>query len=568
VKTEGDGVRLDLTDCSVDALEAARTVQDVAEADVDRLKTIAASFAGDLAEGLELENHPAFHGWLTGQRHRFRGYHTAVLERLAGEVADDEIFAYLQRWVDLAPFDPGVHERLLRTLARCDRIREGEEHVAAALRLFEAEGLDGSPIREAWRTARERELVVVTEAPAPAAELARSRRASLAVMPFVDSSPLGTVRGGAADALAHDVITKLAKLRSVFIIAQGTVFALHEQNVGPHEAGRKLGVDYVASGAVHLRAGRVEVAVELAEVRTARLIWAETFDDELDETFTILDAIADSIVASIASEIETNERNRALLRPPSSLDAWEAHHRGLWHMYRFTRLDNARARAFFERAVALDPAFARAYAGLSFTYFQNAFQGWERDEWVIARALETAEHSLMADDHDPSAHWAMGRALWLRGRNDQSIAELTQAIELSPNFALGHYTLAFVHAQAGDPHAAVVSADRSRRLSPFDPLLFGMLGARAMALVRMGRFEEAAGWAIQAAARPNAHPHILAIAGLTLALAGRLDEARAYFATIRRLLPRYSIDDFLTAMHFDRDGEALFRDAARRIGLA
>src|SRR5690606_27647577 len=123
-------------------------------------------------------------------------------------------------------------------------------------------------------------------------------------------------------------------------------------------------------------------------------------------------------------------------------------------------------------------------------------------------------------DRDPAAHWAMGRALWLRGGHEASVAELAQAIELSPNFALAHYTLAFVQAQAGDAQAAIASSDFSRRLSPFDPLLFGMLGSRAIALVRLGRFDEAAQWAVRAAARPNAHPHIHAIAALSLALAG------------------------------------------------
>ena len=178
-------------------------------------------------------------------------------------------------------------------------------------------------------------------------------------------------------------------------------------------------------------------------------------------------------------------------------------------MYRFNRADNERARHFFETAVRLDPTFARAYAGLSFTHFQNAFQGWAEREPEIDRAFEAAGQSLMVDDRDPAAHWAMGRALWLRGRQDQSVVELEQAIDLSPNFALGHYTLAFVHSQAGDPRAAIASSDHSRHLSPFDPLLFGMLGARAMALVRLGQFEEAADWARQGRRPPEracAHP--------------------------------------------------------------
>jgi tetratricopeptide (TPR) repeat protein len=308
------------------------------------------------------------------------------------------------------------------------------------------------------------------------------------------------------------------------------------------------------------------VMVELAETRTARVIWAETFNSKLDDAFIVLDEIGNRIVASIANEIEALERSRAILRPPNSLDAWEAHHRGLWHMYRFNKADNDRAQHFFETAVRLDPTFARAYAGLSFTHFQNAFQRWTRREPEIDKAFEAAGQSLMVDDRDPAAHWAMGRALWLRGRHDQSVIELEQAVDLSPNFALGHYTLAFVHAQDGDPEAAISYSDHSRNLSPFDPLLFGILGARAMALMRLGRFEEAADFAIKGAARPNAHAHIQAIAAYSLALAGRLDEARGYLATIHRTLPRYRVDDFLAAMQFAPEGQQLFRQAATRLG--
>lgn len=403
--------------------------------------------------------------------------------------------------------------------------------------------------------------------PAEAIDLA-PRRASIAVMPFVDLSPVPLARGGTADALAHDVITRLAQLRSLFVIAQGTMFALHERSMGPQDAGRLLNVDYVVSGTVRRHDLHLVVTAELVETRSARIVWTDIFDRKLDDAFSVLDDIGSQIVAIAASEIEMAERNRAILRPPDSLDAWEAHHRGLWHMYRFNQDDNERARHFFEMAVRLDPTFARAYAGLSFTHFQNAFQGWSPREPAISRAFETAGQSLIADDRNPAAHWAMGRALWLRGQHDRSVVELAQAIDLSPSFALGHYTLAFVQSQTGDPQAAIASSDYSRLLSPFDPLLFGMLGARAMALVRLGQFEEAAGWAVKAAARPNAHAHILGIAAYSLALAGSLDEARVHAAAIRKMLPHYSVADFLAAFRFDPQGAALFRQGAERIGMA
>ena len=237
-------------------------------------------------------------------------------------------------------------------------------------------------------------------------------------------------------------------------------------------------------------------------------------------------------------------------------------------MYRFSKADNERARHFFETAVRLDPTFARAYAGLSFTHFQNAFQGWAKREPEVDRAFEAAGQSLMADDRDPAAHWAMGRALWLRGRHDQSVVELERAIDLSPNFALGHYTLAFVHSQAGDPQAAISVLRPLAQLSPFDPLLFGMLGARAMALVRLGRFEEAAGLGRQGRRPPqraSAHPRDRRLQPGARRVArrgaqvGRRD---------RRALPGYSIADFLGAFRFDPHGAALFRKGAKRLGMA
>jgi DNA-binding SARP family transcriptional activator len=579
VEAPGDTIRLELADCFVDAIEVARAAQEgIATLAPERLRALAGLFAGDFLEGLEIDRSPAFNSWLVAQRRRFRGCHAAVLEHLVAGVADDEVFGHLEAWLALAPFDRRVHEALLSALARRGRILEGEEHLAATARLFEAEGLDCSPLRDVWRRARAQAEASAEVRPAAAVATAAAgggriesgavepRRASIAVMPFADHSHAAAGPGGPADGLAHDVITRLAKLRTLFVIAQGTVFALRDRRIAPEEAGRMLNVDYVVSGSVRRDGKRLTVTVELAETRTARIVWAEVFNQMVDDAFLVLDEIGNRIVASIAHEIETIERNRAILRPPNSLDAWEAYHRGLWHMYRFSRADNERARHFFATAVRLDPTFARAHAGLSFTHWQNAFQGWAKREPEVERAYAAAGQSLMADDRDPAAHWAMGRALWLRGRQDESVVELTRTIELSPNFALGHYTLSFVHSQAGDARAAIAFSDHSRHLSPFDPLLFGMLGTRAMALVRLGAFDEAAEWGVKAAARPNAHAHILAIAAYSLALAGRTEEARAHMAAIRKTLPNYRVDDFLTAMQFDPEGAALFREGAKRIG--
>jgi DNA-binding SARP family transcriptional activator len=338
VTTSGDSVRLDVGDVFVDTIEIERAAQaGVATLSLDRLQALAALFQGEFLEGLEIDRNPAFYGWLTAQRRRLRGIHAALLEHLVNSTPDEAVFGYLDKWLALAPFDPRVHEILLNALARRGRIREGEDHLAATARLFDTEGFDHTEIQRAWKTARAHAESPTRVQTTTAARLmepdagtpAGARRASIAVMPFVDRSEGGGSGGGSADGLVHDVITRLAKLRSLFVIAQGTVFALQERGIGSDEAGRILNVDYVVSGSLQRRDKRLSVSVELSETRTARIVWAEVFDHRLDDAFLVLDEIGNRIVASIANEIETIERNRAILKPPNSLDAWEAHHRGI-----------------------------------------------------------------------------------------------------------------------------------------------------------------------------------------------------------------------------------------------
>lgn len=580
--TDGDTVWLDTRDVQVDALDIHAAIQaGVAALGNDRLRALDALFVGDFLQGLEIERSAPYSAWLIGQRRRLRAAHAAILDPLAHRLpaGSDEAVDRFEQWLALAPFECRAHEGLLDALARGGRLREGDEHLDATARLFEAEGQDWSPIGRAWRAAKRRQAVVPPSVSAHGPEVAdpssadvapMPRRASVAVMPFAQPGATdAALRGGLADGLVHDVITRLAKLRSLFVIAQGSVFALDARRVGTEEAGRALDVDYVASGQLRRGTGYFGVSVQLTETRTARIVWADEFTArDGDETFEVIEQIGNRIVASIDHQIEATERHRAILKPPNSLDAWEAHHRGLWHMVRFNREDNDQARHYFEAAIRRDPTFARPYAGLSFTHFQNAFLGWGEREPAVESAYRIASQGLMTDELDPAVHWALGRAMWLRGRIDDSLAELDTSVALSPNFAHGHYTLGFIHAQSGDAEIAIRETDHSRELSPYDPLLFAMQATRALALMRLGRHADAADWALKAIARPNAHAHILGIAAHCLALAGRLDEARAVSASLQQRLPGYRTDHLLEAFRFGPDAQALLRSVSAMIGTA
>ncbi|HSV79690.1 MAG TPA: hypothetical protein VLK85_10880 [Ramlibacter sp.] len=246
VLADGDRIAVELADCSVDAVEVVQALQQgVAALPMERLQALGALFDhGDFLDGLDLPRSPAFTGWLVAERRRFRAAQAAVLEHWvrALPVDSDLVLVALERWLAIAPFDRQAQERLLQALAARGQLREGDEHLAATARQYEAEGQDWAPIGHAWRAAKARHAggivltasstTVVTNLPATAAPPpAAARRASLAVMPFADRTPGVALRGGLGDGMAHDVITRLAKLRSMFVIAQGTMFALADRRV-------------------------------------------------------------------------------------------------------------------------------------------------------------------------------------------------------------------------------------------------------------------------------------------------------------------------------------------------
>ena len=581
-------VSIDLSDQNVDAIAFSRSIeQAVTDGSVVDLKRLTTSIQGELLEGLAVDRSPMFDNWLQGERHRFMSWHCQALARLASLLPTDhdDILPILRKRIELVPLDEQAHVDLVRALTARGHLVEAEHHVAATVGLYEREGLSPTVLRETWFASRRVRVTAPAErqhlkaslalgedraagaqAPRDPAQLSWARRASIAVMPFTASTPAAN---SLADGLTDDIIIGLAKLRSLSVIARGTAFTLRDRGVRAPEAGGLLGVDYVTTGTVRMDAPRIRISLQLCAQENGRIIWVDEYDSRADDAPMAPATIATRIVSCLEAELRLAECNRAIVKPPSSLDAWEAHHRGLWHMYRFTERDNDEAERFFQRAIALDPTFSRAYAGLSFTHWQNAFTFKPAQRQPETdRAFEAAGRGLQADPQDPAAHWAFGRALWLRKEEAASLNALNEAVTLSPSFAIAHYTRGFVESQTGDAAMAVHATDVARQLSPFDPMLYAICCARAFALVRLGRYDEAAEWAIKAARRPNAHVQAHALSALVLAVAGRLKHARRQVDIVRRLRPTYTMNDFLSSYRVLGSEQSAYRTAARRIGIS
>ena len=203
-------------------------------------------------------------------------------------------------------------------------------------------------------------------------------------------------------------------------------------------------------------------------------------------------------------------------------------------MYRFTQDDNAKATWLFEKAVAQDPQFARAFAGLSFTSFQSAFMKYKdgpKDAALDARRF--AERSVEIDPLDPFSNLTMGRSYWLQKDLERSNDWLDRSIVLSPNYSHGHYSHAFTDILSARPENALAHVDTAFKLSPLDPFVYAMFGVRALSFVVEGDYKSAAEWAEKAARAPGSHFLIAMIAVTANSLNHNQETAQFWVNNIR-----------------------------------
>jgi TolB-like protein len=384
--------------------------------------------------------------------------------------------------------------------------------------------------------------------PAAAVEpLVLPSRPSIAVLPLRLVGEAGA-HAAIAEALPHELIAELSRLRWLFVTARGSSFRLRPSDGTYGEIGRILGVHYCLSGTVEVARARLIVTVELVDTRSEEVIWADRFEGALDDVHAIRSDIRARILTALEIQIPLHEAAIARLSVTENLDAWSAYHLGLQHMYRFNRADNAAAEALFRQSVERDPLFARAHAGLSFVHFQSAFMKYTDDVGGEADAARRhAERGLELDALDPFVNFTMGRSFWLRGDLESSLGWLDRSTSISPNYAQGLYARAWTESLSGRGLEGRGLVDLAMRLSPLDPLYYGMLGTRAFSHMVLGEDREAALWAESAARAPGAHVLIAIIAAAAHALAGNDERAAEWAANARSRNPALGREDFFRA---------------------
>jgi TolB-like protein len=364
---------------------------------------------------------------------------------------------------------------------------------------------------------------------------------SIAVLPFENLSQ-DVEQQYFADGLAEDIITRLSRLRWLFVSARNSSFTFRGA-LDVREIGRVLGVRYVLNGSVRRSGRRLRIGAQLSDASTGGQVWAERYDVELSDFFALQDEIAGSVIGAIEPQLYAAEHQRFQSRPPENLDAWGFVMKAMPYVWTWlSAKEMAIAQSLLMRALEIRPDYPRAMSLLAWTR-SAAFQlGWTDEQSAIVETRMMAQKAIQAEPDDPWPHFAAGYVHMVSRSFDQAVAELTEAIDLNPSFAFAHMILGCAYGYGGMPADGLHHLALATRLSPRDFTRSANFSTCGLCCFVAGRFGEAADWERRAL---ELHPDFgtawrtyAAAAGM----AGRREEAAHALKEAKRLQPTLSVE--------------------------
>ena len=365
-----------------------------------------------------------------------------------------------------------------------------------------------------------------------------------------------------ADGIAEEIINALTKIQTLDVVSRGSAFGFKQRTEDVGEIGRKLNVRTVLEGSVRKSGKRLRVSAQLIDVATRNYLWSERYDREMEDVFEIQDEISTNIVNALKLVLTPNEEAAIRKVPTQSVRAYEYYLRGrqLFHQRRGETLDAAED--MYRRAIALDPHYALAYAGLAdCSVFRAQDQGG--GEEAVAQADAASKRALELDPNSAEAHSSRGLTLSHQHRYAESQVEFEESMRLDPTLYEAPYFYGRTLQSQGKLHEAarmyeravairpdeyqtlsylamayqslddkdnlletsqrmVKAAERAIMLNPGDTRAL-YLGA--INLERIGEHERAAEWADRALHLDPTHPVMLYNLACFHSVAGRVDAA-------------------------------------------
>jgi adenylate cyclase len=388
-----------------------------------------------------------------------------------------------------------------------------------------------------------------------AATPAHAEKPSLAVMPFANLSG-DPEQDYFIDGLMEEIVTALTRIRTLFVIAASSSLALKGLDMTPVEAAEKLGVRYVLEGSVRKAGDRVRVAAKIIDAHRGAQIWADRFDDKLDDIFALQDKVAVGVAGVAEFSVQNAEAQLSLIRPTSDLRSYDLYLRSLFEFRTYQREAMFRALDLLERAIEMDPNYGLALSLAAGAHGIIMQFRWSDDlAGHGAKAMRLLQRSIQAGSEDPQVLANAAMAFWVAGDPNAALPLADRSVALNPGSSWSLLACAQVRANIGDMGRAEDYVLRSMQLDPLSPNRNLQLGILAAVRFAQRRFDEVVEICREWITLAN-HPTSV---GMLAATQGHLGEAGATqtVARLRELSPM-SFPEIANLLYRKEEQRALF----------
>jgi TolB-like protein/Tfp pilus assembly protein PilF len=388
----------------------------------------------------------------------------------------------------------------------------------------------------------------------------KKEKASIAVLPFNNMSD-DPEQDDFADGISEDLITDLSKLSNLLVISRMSSFSYKGKNLKVQQIAEELGVRYVLEGSVRKAENRVRINAQLIDAMSGHHLWADRYDGDMSDIFALQDKITRKIISALALKLTASEQKALTDKGTDNIQAYDAYLRG-WQGYRtLTRAGFAEAKAYLEKAVELDPEFARAYAALAVLYWKaiqlaapELREGLGLTSRRAKNAVRTKPHLLVKKSlQKPTAlaHGLMSQFYLFRYQHDEALAEIEQAVAMDPNDPELYALMSHILWLIGKTNEAIESAKMGLRLDPNNPTTY--LIQLAKAYLPDGNLDKGL-QVLERAKRlnPELSGSIAATESIIFGIQGRIEEARAAYDIYlkSRQHPVRNLNDILLYLPF------------------
>ena len=293
--------------------------------------------------------------------------------------------------------------------------------------------------------------------------------ASIAVLPFKNLTG-DPAKENLCDGLSEDIINALSKVPKLIVIARHSTFLYKGKSLSVQELGTVLNARYVLEGNVRRADDRLRVSSQLIESETAKNIWAETYDRQINDLFLVQEEITLNIIAAMQVTLTEGLQARMWRKKSSNLDAYLKIIQAVEEFRKFTREGNHLSRELAEASVKLDPEYAGAYRMIGWTHLVDARFGFSvSPDQSIKMAMDMAQKAMVMDDQDPYTYYLLAGIHLRKNEHDLAVANIRKASEMAPNSADILSYKANVLNYSGEPAEALSSIFKAMRLNPQYP---------------------------------------------------------------------------------------------------